>query len=306
LLAACLLVFCVFLSPAKAKEINTISHELRHPEHKMAPVEQLCNEVGHKLRSVSELSCVSAGMTVSRRTSVSGRVIGMKEYPPLADKTPQARILLIGGIHGDELSSVSIVFHWMHILNQYHSGLFHWHVLPLLNPDGLLQQPSTRVNAHGVDLNRNFNTPDWLHASQQYWQKNTHQDPRRYPGAAPLSEPESLLLAEEIADFKPHAIVSVHAPFGVLDFDGPPAGPSSLGQLHVQLLGTYPGSLGKFAGEQLKIPVITIELPHAGIMPDQLEQSRIWMDLIRWLKIHIPKQETLLTMQQRDINSDNR
>lgn len=70
-------------------------------------------------------------------------------------------MLLFGGIHGDEYSSVTIVFKWLSILDRYHSGLFHWRVVPLLNPDGLLRGRSQRMNHRGVDLNRNFPTPDW-------------------------------------------------------------------------------------------------------------------------------------------------
>jgi hypothetical protein len=56
----------------------------------------------------------------------------------------------------------------------------------------------------------------------------------------------------------------------------------------LNLLGTYPGSLGRYAGVLKQIPVVTIELPYAGIMPKPKEISHIWGDLIRWLREHIP------------------
>ena len=258
------------------------------------PVAEECQRIGKKLGSVSVNRCLSAGLIDSRGRSVEKQAILIKEYPPLLDKRkPQARILLIGGTHGDEYASISIVFNWMKILDRYHSGLFHWHVAPLLNPDGLLlNRPSVRLNAHGVDLNRNMPTPNWQAKTQAYWKKK-HYDPRRYPGTAPLSEPESRWLYDEIRTFKPHAIVSVHAPYGVLDFDGPPVGPNRLGDLHLKLIGVYPGSLGNSAGVQHKIPVITVELPFAGVMPSAAQQSKMWTDLIRWLRHNVPKQETL-------------
>ena len=281
-------------------ESHAFAAEISHAKtNEKRPLQTLCHEIGHKLGSVSVASCMQENMQDTLARSVANRAIAYKEYPPLAARSPQARVLLLGGIHGDEFSSVSIVFNWMKKLDRYHSGLFHWHVIPLLNPDGLLKHPSQRMNAHGVDLNRNFNTPNWLQETAVYWHQKTKNDPRRYPGIAPLSEPESKFLTQEIERFKPHAIVSVHAPYGVLDFDGPPQGPSKLGRLHVKLLGTYPGSLGNYAGVQLKIPVITIELPYAGIMPSKAEQSRMWVDLIRWLKRHIPKEETLRMMQSK-------
>jgi len=252
------------------------------------------------LGSVSVHNCLHQGLTDSGGYSVQKQPILLKEYPPLLKKrTPQGRILLIGGTHGDEYAAVSIVFRWMNILNHHHSGLFHWQVVPLLNPDGLLQRHSSRLNAHGVDLNRNMPSPFWQQRTSAYWDKTRH-DPRRYPGKSALSEPESAWLYKEIKDFQPDVIVSVHAPYGVLDFDGPPHGPSRLGTLHLHLIGTYPGSLGNSAGVQHRIPVVTVELPYAGIMPSHTQTVKMWTDLIHWLRHHIPKQETRLAYQQFD------
>jgi hypothetical protein len=33
----------------------------------------------------------------------------------------------------------------------------------------------------------------------------------------------------------------------------------------------------------LGVPVITLELPHAGIMPTNRQIDRLWTDLVRWL-----------------------
>lgn len=263
-----------------------------------------CSRIGNKLGSVSKQACLDRQLSDSGARTVKGQAILIKEYPPMPNRKPIARILLIGGTHGDEYSSVSIIFKWMKTLDRYHSGLFHWHVSPLVNPDGLLQKRSQRLNANGVDLNRNMPTPNWHQTTKDYWKK-TNFDPRRFPGKAPLSEPESHWLYEEIRSFKPHAIVSVHAPFGVLDFDGPPVGPDKLGQLHLKLIGTYPGSLGNSAGVQHQIPVITVELPYAGIMPSEQQISRMWMDLVKWLRFNIPKKETIASYQRFDEISES-
>jgi len=255
-------------------------------------VMQQCTRIGNKLGSVSIRDCLDRDLKESGAKSVNGQSILMKEYPPLQSRRPISRVLLIGGTHGDEYASVSVVFKWMRTLDVYHSGMFHWHVVPLLNPDGLLQRRSQRLNANGVDLNRNMPTPQWHEKTQRYWSR-VGKDPRRYPGKAPLSEPESRWLYDEIRSFKPHVIISVHAPFGVLDFDGPPSGPHKLGQLHLKLIGTYPGSLGNCAGVQHQIPVVTVELPHAGIMPTRGEISRMWIDIVAWLRDNTPKQETI-------------
>jgi hypothetical protein len=251
-------------------------------------VADVCQRIAGKLASVKYTECDS-GLVLTGAQSIKGTPILVKEYPPLDGRLPQARVLLVGGIHGDEYSSVSVVFKWMNKLNRYHSGLFHWKVVPLLNPDGLLQRKSQRMNASGVDLNRNFPTRNWQEEARHYWVKRTHKNPRRYPGKTPLSEPESRWLYKLIEEFKPDAIVSVHAPYGVLDFDGPLRAPKKLGHLYLNLLGAYPGSLGNYAGLENDIPVITIELPHAGIMPTTRQITHIWVDLVRWLKKNTPR-----------------
>ena len=88
-----------------------------------------------------------------------------------------------------------------------------------LNPHGFSHV--RRVTNENVDLNRNFPTPGWDKEATHYWHKRTGKDPRRFPGRTPLSEPESRWVHDEMARWKPDLIVSVHAPYGVLDFDGP-------------------------------------------------------------------------------------
>jgi len=253
----------------------------------------LCERLASKLASVSLSDCSENRWRPVDALSVRGDPLLAKEYLPLPSRDPQARILVIGGVHGDEYSSVSIVFQWMKILDHYHSGMFHWLIVPLLNPDGLLVPRSQRMNANGVDLNRNFPTPDWLLESRRYWVERTGKNPRRYPGEAPLSEPESRWLAGLIHRFRPEAIIAVHAPHGVVDYDGPPEPPVSLGQLRRNLMGTYPGSLGNYAGVQLGVPVITLELPSAGVLPDRSEIVRLWVDLVAWLRANIPRAPVL-------------
>lgn len=252
-------------------------------------VEKTCISIANKLSSVNLTECLGLKLMASGSQSHLDKPLLIKEYPPLGKRKPQARIFMLGGIHGDEYSSVTIMFKWMAILDRFHSGLFHWQITPLANPDGLLQTKSKRTNANGVDLNRNFPIGHDTDESLKYWENKTWRDPRRYPGKQPASEVETRWMMKMIQDFKPDAIVSVHAPYGIVDFDGPRQPPTHLGPLHLHLLGTYPGSLGNFAGKQLDIPIVTVELPYAGIMPSDAEIRRIWIDLIRWLRTNIPK-----------------
>ncbi|MCD6079761.1 MAG: murein peptide amidase [Ramlibacter sp.] len=115
-----------------------------------------------------------------------------------------------------------------------------------------------------------------------YWEKRTRKDPRRWPGRKPLSEPETRFLHDEMQKFKPHLIVSIHAPYGVLDFDGPSVPPSRLGRLYLDQVGIFPGSLGNYGGVHKGVPVVTIELPNALRTPLDAETRQMWLDLLRW------------------------
>lgn len=279
-------VVLVVVGPAAELSANSIAVSAG------SEVRRGCELLAGRLASVSIEECRALNLELSGGKSVQGVPLLLREFPPLPTREPQGRVLLIGGIHGDEFSSVSIVFKWMETLKRFHSGLFHWRIVPAVNPDGLLRRPGRRMNANGVDLNRNFPCPDWETATRDYWVGRTGKNPRRYPGPGELSEPESRWLAEEIERFRPDVIVSVHAPHSVVDFDGPPDPPQRLGSLYLKLLGTYPGSLGRYAGVYKEIPVVTIELASAVRMPSSNEQRTIWIDLVRWLKERLPDQRT--------------
>ncbi|MFT6436903.1 MAG: hypothetical protein ACJAVI_004977 [Candidatus Azotimanducaceae bacterium] len=244
---------------------------------------KLCQEIGSKLGSVSIDDCLQQQLIHSELT-IQGRSLAYREYPPLAGREPLGKVLVIGGIHGDEFSSVSVLFKWMNILNEHHSGLFHWRFVPALNPDGLLRKKSQRQNHNGVDLNRNFPTTDWEEHALTHWRNKTHKNPRRNPGETPASEPEVKWLVQQISIFKPDIIISIHAPYHLVDYDGPPTAPNKLGSLYLRDLGVFPGSLGNYAGIDLNVPIVTVELKSAGIMPPEKEIDAMWSDLVRWLR----------------------
>jgi hypothetical protein len=94
---------------------------------------------------------------------------------------------------------------------------------------------------------------------------------------------------DQIVRFRPNVIISVHAPFGLLDFDGPSAPPRQFGRLLFNPIGVYPGSLGNFSGFVMNVPVITIELPNAQALPADAEVLRIWQDMLTWIRQNVPK-----------------
>ncbi len=267
------MVFCLWPGPVCADKVD---HE------------ETCRRIAGKLASVSLKDCLADGIVSSGRYSVLGIPLLIKEYPPLELREPQARVLLVGGAHGDEYASISIVFKWMDILNVHHSGIFHWIFVPLLNPDGLLREQSRRTNARGVDLNRNMPSPLWREIGYERWIDVAERNPRYYPGPYPMSEPETEFLVELIRHFKPHAIVSVHSPLNLLDYDGPGIPASTLGSLRLRRLGNFPGTLGNYAGIEHGIPVMTVELSSSGRLPTSGEISSMWRDLVRWLIDNVP------------------
>lgn len=254
-------------------------------------VDLACQRIGARLQSVGEAECRHFNFRLGEGASRNRQALLYRDFGARGHARQPRRVLLIGGIHGDELSSVSMVFQWMRKLEQERIQPFRWRVIPSANPDGLFASPSTRGNRVGVDLNRNFPSEDWKQRALGYWKSKTGSDKRRYPGPAPMSEPETRWLVQQIAEFKPDAIVSVHAPYGVLDYDGPLRPPERFGYLRLQPLGVYPGSLGNYAGLNLHLPVITLELPHAGIMPTGAQSQRIWSDMLNWLDRNLPRDE---------------
>ena len=242
-----------------------------------------CDDFVRKLPNLKRELCEAARLQPTGAKSVKGQTLWMRDVKP--DDVRQ-RVLVIGAIHGDELSSASVALHWIRLAEETSapwSQAIHWRFIPALNPDGLLATPPSRVNARGVDLNRNFPTPNWQRDAGVYWEKRTRKDPRRWPGPTPLSEPESRYLHEEMQSFKPNLIVSIHAPYGVLDFDGPSVPPSRLGRLYLDQVGIFPGSLGNYGGVHKGVPVVTIELPNAMRTPLDAEMRQMWLDLLRWM-----------------------
>ena len=284
-LAAAALLWAMATSPASA---------LAPPATQAAPAAPLsaCSLFLSRLPGIAAPQCQAAQLVPSGAQSRQGRPLFWRDVhtpasvPASAGKAPAPlRVLVVGAIHGDELTSASLALQWIALAEKAQTSgqAVHWRFIPVLNPDGFLAKKPSRVNARGVDLNRNFNTPAWHQDAPVYWEKRTRKDPRRWPGPAPLSEPESQFLHAQMDRFDPQLVVSIHAPYGVLDFDGPHDPPQRLGRLRLDRVGVFPGSLGHYGGVQQGMPVVTIELDHALKMPRETEVRSMWRDLLRWM-----------------------
>jgi protein MpaA len=165
-------------------------------------------------------------------------------------------LLVVGGVHGDEPASVeAVVALAQRLLARPAPGRLV--LVPALNPDGLAR--GAKNSARDVDLNRNFPARNWRAAHAAGYS----------PGAAPLSEPETRLLAALVDAHAVRAVVAVHAPLECVNYDGPPAalrwarevaaacGWPARGDLGYPT----PGSLGSWLGLDRGLPILTLELP---------------------------------------------
>ena len=170
-------------------------------------------------------------------------------------------ILIFAGIHGNEPTTTVVAEKLVELLtaepgllNGVKSSLV---IIPAMNPDGL--ERKRRTNARGVDLNRNFPAQNW---------KPTPRG-MAWTGPSALSEPESTLLHGFVNEQKPKRILSIHSiargRHGV-NFDGPGLEIAQVmarenGYRVLETMGyPTPGSFGSWAGVDLQIPTITLEL----------------------------------------------
>lgn len=206
------------------------------------PLNPVQEETSHALPAPAR---PPAAYTVTSR-SVEGREICCFVFG-----TGKETVLVFGGFHGDEEAGVRLCHRLCTELRRRPTLLRGKRILvvPVLNPDGRAKH--RRTNARGVDLNRNFDTPN--------------RRPGPEAGPFPLSEPETRFAYALIRAFRPACIVSIHQPLGCVDWDGPAMGPaaviSSACGLPVKKLGARPGSLGSYGGVMLGLPTLTIELP---------------------------------------------
>ena len=188
--------------------------------------------------------------------STAGRAI---TFIYLGEKASVDKLAIIGSMHGDEPQGKYIVEQLQLYLSANPAIMANRQILliPVLNPDGLAQ--STRTNAYGVDLNRNFPTSNWGSGDETYGSRYFH-------GISPASEEETRLLIKHLTAFNPQLIINLHSPLRLVNYDGSGSAPIAefLARFNryevTQDIGyPTPGSLGTYFGKELGIPTITLE-----------------------------------------------
>lgn len=176
--------------------------------------------------------------------------------------------LVIGVFHGDEPQGKFLIEEYLKkcgMLPTSKSPIARRGLLfiPCLNPDGM--QLGQRTNANGVDLNRNFPTKNW---GKNQGDNATCNDSNSayYGGTSGGSEIEIQFLIDTINEFKPDKILTLHAPYKVVNYDGPAQEwaeqISKIINYPVEASIGYPtpGSFGTYAGVEKQIQTITLEL----------------------------------------------
>jgi len=158
-------------------------------------------------------------------------------------------IIVIGCFHGDEPQGKRLIDHYL-MINPKTNILF----IPCLNEYGY--KNNVRTNKNGVDLNRNFPTKNWELSERGNY----------YGGNSPASEYETRFIIDIIKKNKPKLILTLHSPYKVVNYDGPA---QEIAQKISEIIGypveesigyPTPGSFGTWAGIELQIPTITLEL----------------------------------------------
>ncbi|MBE7708316.1 MAG: murein peptide amidase A [Cyanobacteria bacterium SIG27] len=173
----------------------------------------------------------------------------MMELIKLEKEFFNKKILIIGAFHGDEPQGEYFINSYLE--KSPISGKNSLYFIPKLNPSGV------RKNANEVDLNRNFPTKNW-----ELGEKNSNY----FGGEKPASEKETKYLVDLINRNDFGAIITIHAPYKTVNYDGPA---QELAEKISNIIGypvssdigyATPGSFGTYCGKERSIPTITIEI----------------------------------------------
>lgn len=177
---------------------------------------------------------------------------------------PRRRVLVIGGLHGNEPVTPPAV-----------RGLFNatiapdvevW-LVPVANPDG--SAAGLRCNANGVDLNRNFPW-DWRPSDG---------------GPSPLSEPETQALVAMVEHLRPDVVIWVHQPLGYVSAIG--ATSSALERAWADATGirvrpdvTQHGGGESWSAFVANVPSMLIELPGWVATPQLVADTQAGVEAV--------------------------
>jgi protein MpaA len=204
--------------------------------------------------------------------TVLGRPIEAVHFTPPSYAKPRPPALLFGAIHGDEAVTQLMLERLADELVERPPGRDTW-IVPVVNVDGVIA--GSRNNANDVDLNRNFASTSW----------GTQRRPGYNPGDTAEDQPETQALVALIGRIKPHRIITVHATYRMVNWDGD--GEQLASEMAARCgypvehdMGyPTPGSFGTKYGVEQGLEVITLEVPYLDV------DERAWLECrsaLRW------------------------
>ena len=165
------------------------------------------------------------------------------------------KVLVIGGVHGDEIEGVVAAQGLLERFVQNFPFKLQLTLIPMFNIDGVLRR--TRSNAAGIDLNRNLPTKDWT---------SEVANPRYFPGPSANSEPENKALVNFLDSERPTFILSLHSRHPMLNINGSCRKEAEeiskhTGYIIEETIGyPTPGCLGTYSGLEREMPTLTYEV----------------------------------------------
>jgi protein MpaA len=205
--------------------------------------------------------------TYSIGTSVQGRPIIAYQFG-----SGPSMVLYIAAMEGNEQNSAQLLQQWIPNIDANPGKISSNRtivVIPQINPDGYAAD--TRLNAAGIDLNRNFPANNWQTQVTEPLANNVWTNDG---GPSPLSAPESQALASFYEAHRPRLTLTMHSHGGIVEAND--AGDSiALGAKYASLAGyraiptsaignffdyTTTGAFEDWANDKLGLPVLEVEL----------------------------------------------
>lgn len=203
-------------------------------------------------------------MGTELKTFIFGHTSLGRPIPAWRTGSSGPEVLILGGVHGDESEGVTLALGLIEEPERLLGFKLSITLVPMFNLDGTLSQQ--RLNARGVDLNRNLPTRDWT---------NQVLNPRYQPGPFAGSEPENQALLEWLSAHPPQLIISLHSWHPTLNVNGacrPEAEVLQrwLGYPITEDMGyPTPGCLGTYCGLERDMPTLTFEIER-GLAPKRI------------------------------------